>query len=68
MLGQLFSFGETPVAAIVTLTHALILAVLASVWLSAWLPYFSDTLGTLALVQWISMKFAKKLVVLAKSF
>ncbi|MBE7552137.1 MAG: hypothetical protein HS126_13795 [Anaerolineales bacterium] len=51
---QLFSLGEASVGAIVTLTHALIFVVLASVWLSAWLPYVSATFGTLALVQWLS--------------
>lgn len=54
ILGQLLSFNEASIGAIVTLTHTLIIVVLASVWLSAWLAYVSATLGTLALVQWIS--------------
>lgn len=54
ILGQLFSLGGTSAGATVTLTHTLILAVLASFWLSSWLPYVSATLGTMALVQWLS--------------
>ncbi|MBE7473847.1 MAG: hypothetical protein DPW09_08760 [Anaerolineae bacterium] len=52
--GQVFSLSATSVGMIVTLVHALILATLASFWVSAWLPYVSIALGVVALVQWLS--------------
>jgi hypothetical protein len=39
---------------LVTLTHALLIAVLASFWLSRWMPYVSASLGVIALLQWLS--------------
>ena len=39
----------------VTLTHTLIIAPLASFWFSTRLPYVSITLGIVALVQWLSI-------------
>ncbi len=52
IFGQLSSLGGTWTGATVTLTHALLMAVLASIWLSAWLPYVSATLGVVTLLQW----------------
>ncbi|MEW5957052.1 MAG: hypothetical protein AB1801_04965, partial [Chloroflexota bacterium] len=50
--GQLLSLSGTWTGATVTLAHALLIAVLASVWRSSELPYVSQTLGVVALVQW----------------
>jgi hypothetical protein len=43
----------TSAAAIVTLIHALLIAVVASLWLSSWLSYLSISLGVVALGQWL---------------
>jgi hypothetical protein len=54
MMGQFLSLSGTWAGATVTVTHALIVAVLASFWLSTWMPYVSATLGTVAFIQWLS--------------
>ncbi|NJN94369.1 MAG: hypothetical protein HC875_09890, partial [Anaerolineales bacterium] len=54
IFGQVFSLSATMVGMTVTLGHALVIAILASFWLSTWLPYASSTLGVVALVQWLS--------------
>jgi hypothetical protein len=51
---QLLSLGTTSAGAAISLVHALLIATLASFWLSGWLPYASATLGFVALVQWMS--------------
>ncbi len=54
ILGQLFSLEGSWAGAMVSLTHAVIIALLASFWLSIWLPYLSLNLGIVAWVQWLS--------------
>jgi hypothetical protein len=54
IIGQFFSLDGTWAGVVITLTHALIFAVLASFWLSARMPYLSTTLGAIALIQWLS--------------
>lgn len=51
---QLSSLEGTWAGVAVSLTHALLIAVLASFWLSSWMPYISTTLGLVALVQGLS--------------
>jgi hypothetical protein len=48
------SGSGTLAAATVTLTHVIIIAVLASVWLSSRLSYLSSGLGIVTLIQWSS--------------
>ena len=51
---QMTGFGNAQPGALISLAHALLLAVLASFWLSGGLPYLSTILGTVALVQWMT--------------
>jgi hypothetical protein len=48
------SLTGTWASALVTLSHALLLGVLASVWFSWWLPYVVTLLGITAYQQWLS--------------
>lgn len=53
LAGQLGSGVQDSFAsASISLVHALLIALLASVWLSQWLPYLSALLGVVALLQW----------------
>ncbi len=52
--GQMSSLRSTQAGAMVTLAHALLIAVLASAWLSRWMPYLSAGLGVIAFLQWLS--------------
>jgi hypothetical protein len=54
LAAQVLSLGKTEAGAAVSLTHALLIAALASLWLSQWLPYLSLTLGVTALLQWMA--------------
>lgn len=51
-LGQLSSLSGTNESVAVTLIHALVCAILASVWMANRLPYLSALLGSIALIQW----------------
>ncbi len=53
-LVQAASLEGTEASALVSLAHALVIAGLASLWLSRWLPYVSATLGVVAFQQWIA--------------
>ncbi len=53
-LTQTFSFGWTRAGEIVSLANALLIAALASFWLSRWLPYVSTILGLIALLQYMA--------------
>jgi len=55
-IGQIMSFGETGsmAAVIVSLTHSLLFAVLASRWVSSRLVYLSIGLGVIGMVQWLT--------------
>lgn len=54
MIGQMVSLlGEPEYGVLVTLVHALSLALLASFWLSAGMAYLSTALMTISLTQWI---------------
>jgi hypothetical protein len=54
LLGQAISLGRpaSETGMLITLTHALLLAALATLWLSNWLPYISTALGLLTMIQW----------------
>lgn len=52
LLGQWGSLRESFAGTIVSLVHALLIALLASIWMSKWLPYLSAFLGLVALFQW----------------
>ncbi len=52
LLAQVLSLGESWAGATITLTHALLLALLASVWAASPLAYLSQLLGVVALGQW----------------
>ncbi|MFQ5575434.1 MAG: hypothetical protein ACE5G8_00445 [Anaerolineae bacterium] len=54
VVAQLFSLTATAPGALVTLNHAALTALLATLWGSRRLPYGSTILGALALVQWMS--------------
>ena len=51
---QTLSLSSTDAGALVTLVHALLVAVLASFWTSRWMPYLTAGLGVIALLQWLS--------------
>ncbi|MBU1662336.1 MAG: hypothetical protein KKD28_12790 [Chloroflexi bacterium] len=51
---QILSLGGGEAGALLSLIHAAVSAVLAFIWLSAALPYFTAALGALALWQWLS--------------
>lgn len=54
IIGQIFALEGSWAGAMVSLGHGLIIAVLASFWLSRWLPYLSLGLGIFAWIQWLS--------------
>ena len=51
---QMLGLTSTQAGAAVSLTHAILLAVLASFWLSRWMPYVTTALGLTALVQYMT--------------
>ena len=53
---QLGSLGGTSAGALVSLSHALMVGVLATFWCARRLPYLSAGLGVLALGQWLSSR------------
>ncbi len=55
VLGQLFSLQGDEAGVIITLTHTLLIAILASLWLSSGISYASLILGVVALVQGLLM-------------
>ncbi len=54
VIAQSLSLSGTSAGAFVTLVHALLIAAMASFWLSRWLPYLSTVLGIVSLLQWLS--------------
>ncbi len=53
LAGQLgSSVRDSFASASISLVHALLIALLASIWMSQWLPYLSALLGVVALLQW----------------
>ncbi len=54
LAGQAWSLGSTEAGALVTLAHALLLAVLAPCWQARDLPFASAALGAVALAQWLA--------------
>jgi hypothetical protein len=66
MMGQLLSLNGTSAAALVTVTHAVLIGVLASFWLSSEMVYIGISLGVIALGQQVnasSGSFLKNLAV-----
>ncbi len=53
-MAQFLSLSKTDAGALVTLTHALLIGVLASLWLSRRMPYLTAGLGIVALIEWLS--------------
>jgi hypothetical protein len=51
LLAQILSLGDTWPGVTVTLSHAALLALFASLWLAPWLAYLSQLLGVIALIQ-----------------
>ncbi len=54
LIAQGMGASLTVEGAALTLVHALLIAVCATVWRSRWIPYISTALGTIALVQWVA--------------
>ncbi|MBI5033513.1 MAG: hypothetical protein HZB51_23575 [Chloroflexi bacterium] len=52
-LTETLAFSGTQAHGVVSLANALLIAVLASFWLSSWLPYVSAVLGIVALLQYM---------------
>ncbi len=53
LAGQLgSSVRDSFASASISLVHTLLIALLASIWMSQWLPYLSALLGVVALLQW----------------
>lgn len=69
LIGQTFCFEGNWAASVVTLTHAMLIAVFASFWLSKRTAYVGLILGVVALVEWLITLHApleRSIVVLAE--
>jgi hypothetical protein len=53
-IAQMLGLTSTQSGAAVSLAHAILIAILASFWLSRWMPYVSTALGLTALVQYMT--------------
>ena len=59
LLAQVISvwYSDVEISTLLTVTHALVLVVLVSVWQSRWLPYVSAGLGGFAVLQWWAARY-----------
>jgi len=54
LAGQTLGSRMNEAGALITLTNALLIGVLASFWSSGWMPYLAAALGVLALLEWLA--------------